>query len=163
MKQQILRNLHVKNSRVRPNSKIYGRNLRHVRHFNQRSETTCTVLSTVVQERPTPWSRALSETLRSRATNSQARRFVIAIYDCGLRSPPSSPASSSSFPTGRTLNGVLNNGFIYGAWNTRRDARDMRRTCLWCRKYKLQHAAIRTDAATLRSSTHRKKFLPTDS
>jgi len=117
----LLRNLHIKNSRVCPNSKIYGCNLRHVRHFNQRSETTCTVLTTVVQNvqrRDRVRSHALSETLRSRATNSQARRFVIAIYDCGPRSPSSSsPATtpSSSFPAGRALNGVLNNGFIYRA------------------------------------------------
>lgn len=74
-------------------------------------------------------SRALAETLRSRATNSQAHRFVIAIYDCGPRSLAASlfpRVLPSSFPTGRALNGVLNNGFIYGAWNTRRDARDMR-------------------------------------
>lgn len=149
--------LNMKNSRVCPNSKIYGRNLRHVRHFNQRSETTCTVLSTVVQNvqrRDRVRSHALLETLRSRATNSQARRFVIAIYDCGPRSSPSLSAtpSSSSFPAGRALNGVLNNGFIYGAWNTRRDARDMRRTCLRRRKYKLHRATV-----MLRSSRHRKK------
>lgn len=39
-------------------------------------------------------ARPLSGTLRSRATNSQARRFVIAIYDCG----PLVPASSSFHP-----------------------------------------------------------------
>lgn len=84
-----------------------------------RTSTSRTVF--VVSRQPSP------ATLRSRATNSQARRFVIAIYDSGsspsrssLRATLSSPLLSFSlfypyFPTSRALNGVLNNGFIYGA------------------------------------------------
>jgi len=111
-------------------------------------------------------SRALSETLRSRATNSQAHRFVIAIYDCGPRSLaaslfPHRALVPSSFPTGRALNGVLNNGFIYGAWNTRRDARDMRDG----RVYDAENTnciARPHDAALLRASQKR-SFRATDS
>jgi len=58
--QQMLKNLHIKNSRVCPNSKIYEHNLRHVRDFNQRSETTYTVLSTVVQNAAIACARMLS-------------------------------------------------------------------------------------------------------
>lgn len=101
-------------------------------YIHVRAKTWCTVLSTVVQgvhvSDDSSWSSHLAATLRSRATNSQARRFVIAIYDRGpslfLRGQPPFhlslflPLSLSPFPyfpTSRALNGVLNNGFIYGA------------------------------------------------
>jgi hypothetical protein len=78
------------------------------------SETNNGAHCTAVQEaRDRVRSRTLAQgALRSGATNSQARRFVIAIYDRGPRAPA---APSVSFPTGRALNGVLNNGFIHAA------------------------------------------------
>lgn len=95
---------------------------------------------------------SLTGTLRSRATNSQARRFVIAIYEPwsspSLALPSFQPCSTSlslSFTPTPTFQRVEHlmacwiTDLYTGPRNTRQDAvRDTPRTCLRRRKYKLR-------------------------